>query len=111
MTFWRWPASAGTTSPIAASERASRATRCAARSSVVHPSHSVGASGPNFSNVSHIAARSASNTLVALIALPPAGSGVAPELDRVAIRVVQVHARREALRTVQAIGAVRTGEP
>jgi hypothetical protein len=38
--------------------KCSRRTRCAARSAVVHPSHSVGASGPSSSNRSHSCRRS-----------------------------------------------------
>ena len=53
-----YPARGPPTTPAAASGRCSRSTRCAARSPVVQPSHSVGASGPVSSSSAHRARRS-----------------------------------------------------
>ena len=53
-----YPASGPPATPAAASGRRSRSTRCAARSPVVQPSHSVGASGPVLSSSAHNARRS-----------------------------------------------------
>ena len=53
-----YPASGPPITPAAASGRRSRSTRCAARSPVVQPSQSVGASGPVLSSSAHSARRS-----------------------------------------------------
>src|SRR5687767_479079 len=95
-------ASAGTRIPPAAHGWRSRTSRWASRSRVVHSPHSVGRSGPAFSNASQIAARSARARFISALGDERARRDLGAVVEARDLEVVE-HVGHLALQLAQAL--------